>query len=48
MVTIVPKDLIGRTFLKDSEDFGQQFRARGIQAITEKEEDRMIAGRNTP
>jgi hypothetical protein len=28
MVTIDPKDLIGRTFLMDMEDDGQQFRAR--------------------
>jgi hypothetical protein len=30
MVTIDPKDLIGRTFLKDSETDGQRFRARVI------------------
>jgi hypothetical protein len=39
MVTIDPKDLIGRTFLKDSEAEGQRFWARVFQAITEKDED---------
>jgi hypothetical protein len=39
MVTIDPKDLIGRTFLKDSEEDGQRFRARVVRAIVEKEED---------
>ena len=40
MVTIDPKDLIGRTFLKDSEEDGQRFRARVVRAVVEKEEDR--------
>ena len=39
MVTIDPKDLFGRTFLKDSEEDGQRFRARVVRAIVEKEED---------
>ena len=38
MVTIDPKDLIGRTFLKDSEEDGQRFRARVVRAVIEKEE----------
>jgi hypothetical protein len=38
MVTINLKNLIGQTFLKDSEADGQRFRAQVIQAITEKEE----------
>jgi hypothetical protein len=39
MVKIDPKEIIGRTFLKDSEADGQRFRALVIRAITEKEED---------
>jgi hypothetical protein len=39
MVTIDPKDLIGRTFLKDAEDDGQRFRARVVRAVIEKEDD---------
>jgi hypothetical protein len=39
MVTIDPKDLIGRTFLKDTEEDGRRFRARVVRAIVEKEED---------
>jgi hypothetical protein len=31
MVTIDPKDLIGRTFLKDTEEDGQRFRARVVR-----------------
>ena len=37
MVTIDPKDLIGRTFLKDSEEDGQRFRARVVRAIIDKD-----------
>jgi hypothetical protein len=33
MVTIDPKDLIGRTFLKETEEDGQQFRALVVRAI---------------
>ena len=39
MVTIDPKDLIGRTFLKDTEDDGQRFRARVVRAIVKDQED---------
>ena len=39
MVTIDPKDLIGKTFLKDTDDDGQRFRSRVVQAIVEKEND---------
>ena len=39
MVTIDPKDLIGRQFLKDSEEDGQHFRARVVRAVIDKEED---------
>jgi hypothetical protein len=39
MATIDPKDLLGRTFLKDSESDGQRFRARIIQAILEHDAD---------
>jgi hypothetical protein len=35
MVTIDPKYLIGRTFLKDTEEDGQRFRARVVRAITD-------------
>jgi hypothetical protein len=38
MVTIDPKDLIGRTFLKDSEEDGQRFRARIVRAVLENED----------
>jgi hypothetical protein len=37
MVTIDPKDLIGRTFLKDAEEDGQRFRARVVRAIVDRE-----------
>jgi hypothetical protein len=40
MVMIDPKDLIGRTFLKDAEDYGQQFRARVARAIVDRETER--------
>jgi hypothetical protein len=39
MVTIDPKDLIGRTFLKDSEEDGQRFRAREFCAVLDKEDN---------
>ena len=39
MVTIDPKDLIGRTFLKNSEEDGQRFRAQVVRAVIDKEED---------
>ena len=39
MVTIDPKELIGRTFLKDSEEDGQRFRARVVRAVVDKEDD---------
>jgi len=39
MVTIDLKDLIGRTFLKDSEEDGQRFRARVVRAVIDKEDD---------
>jgi hypothetical protein len=38
MVTIDPKDLIGRTFLKDSEEDGQHFRARVVCAVVDQED----------
>jgi hypothetical protein len=38
MVTIGPKDLIGRIFLKDSEDDGQRFRACVVCAVVDREE----------
>jgi hypothetical protein len=38
-VTIHPKDLIGRTFLKDSEEDGQRFRARFVRDVTDKEDE---------
>jgi hypothetical protein len=38
MVTIDPNDLIGRTFLKDSEEDGQRFRARVVRAVIDKED----------
>ena len=39
MVTIDPKDLIGRTCLKDAEDDGQLFRDRVVRAVVYKEDD---------
>jgi hypothetical protein len=39
MVTIEPKELNGRTFLKDSEEDGQCFRARVVRAIVDKEHE---------
>jgi hypothetical protein len=39
MVTIDPKDLIGRTFLKESEEDGQRFRARVVRAVIDKEDE---------
>jgi hypothetical protein len=39
MVTIDPKDLIGRTFLKDSEEDGQRFRARIVRAFLENKDN---------
>jgi hypothetical protein len=39
MVTIEPKELIGCTFLKDSEEDGHRFRARVVQAIVGKEHE---------
>jgi hypothetical protein len=38
MVTIDPKDLIGRIFLKDTEEDGQRLRARVVRAVIEKED----------
>jgi hypothetical protein len=32
-----PKDLIGRTFLKDVEENGQRFQAPVVQAIVDRE-----------
>jgi hypothetical protein len=37
MPTIDPKDLIGRTFLKDAESNGQRFRAQIVQVILDQE-----------
>jgi hypothetical protein len=39
MVTIDPKDLTGRTFLKDSEEDGKSFRARVVRAVLDKEDN---------
>jgi hypothetical protein len=39
MATIDPKDLLGRTFLKDSESDGQRFRARIVRAILDHDAD---------
>jgi hypothetical protein len=39
MVTIYPKDLIGRTFLKETEDDGQLFRTRVVRAIIDKDDE---------
>jgi hypothetical protein len=40
MVTIDPADLIGQTFLKDTEEDGQQFRARIVKTILDEDEER--------
>jgi hypothetical protein len=40
MVTIDPADLIGRTFLKDTEEDGQRFRARIVKTILDEDEER--------
>jgi hypothetical protein len=37
MVTIDPKDLIGRTFLKDAKEDGQLFQACVVQATVDRE-----------
>jgi hypothetical protein len=37
MITIDPKELIGQTFLKETEEDGQRFRARVVRAIIDKE-----------
>jgi hypothetical protein len=39
MVTIDPKDLIGRTFLKETEGDGQLFRAHVVRAIIDKDDE---------
>jgi hypothetical protein len=39
MPTIDPKDLIGRSFLKDTEAYGQRFRAKILRAIIEKDSE---------
>jgi hypothetical protein len=39
MVTIELKDLIGRTFPKETEEDGQQFRARVVRAIIDKDDE---------
>jgi hypothetical protein len=39
LTTIEPKDLIGRTFLKESEQDGQRFQAQVVRAIVDKEFD---------
>jgi hypothetical protein len=39
MITIDPKDLIGRTFLKDLEEDGQRFRARVVRAVLDNEDN---------
>jgi hypothetical protein len=46
MVTFDPNDLIGRTLLKDSEEYGQQFRACVVHADIDKE-DELKQGSNT-
>ena len=38
MITIDPKDLLGRTFLKDAEEDGQRFRARVVRAVIDNED----------
>jgi hypothetical protein len=37
MITIDPKELVGRTFLKETEEDRQRFRARVVRAIIDKE-----------
>jgi hypothetical protein len=39
MVSIDPKDLIGWTLLKDSEEDGQRFRARVGRAVLDNEDN---------
>jgi hypothetical protein len=39
MATIDPKDLIGRTFLKDAEKDAQGFRVRVARAVADREEE---------
>jgi hypothetical protein len=39
MVTIDPKVLIGQTFLMDSEEDGQRFRACVFRTVVDKEEE---------
>jgi hypothetical protein len=41
MATIDPKDLIGRTILKDAEEDGQRFRARFVRDVAEKKKTSM-------
>ena len=36
MVTIEPEELIGRTFLRDSEEDGQRFLARVVKETVDK------------
>jgi hypothetical protein len=38
MVTIDPKDLIGRTFLKNEEEDGQRFQAHVVCAVIDKDD----------
>jgi hypothetical protein len=42
MVTIVPKDLIGRIFLMDFEEDGQRFQAHVVCAVLNKEEFKTV------
>jgi hypothetical protein len=37
MITVDPKELVGRTFLEETERDGQRFRARVVRAIIDKE-----------
>jgi hypothetical protein len=39
VITIDPKDLIGRTFLKVLEEDGQRFRARVVCAVLDNEDN---------
>jgi hypothetical protein len=39
MVTIDPKDLIGKTFLKETKEDGQRFRARVVRTIIYKDDE---------
>jgi hypothetical protein len=39
IVTIDPNYLIGRTFLKETEEDGQRFRARVVHAIIDKDDE---------